>query len=186
MPSDVLLRPLEPEDVTDAYLGWFADTEVTRHLEARNLTREDAVGFLMWGRETGLRHMYAICLAEDGRHIGNLKIGDIDRKSGVSDLVTVIGDRACWGRGLATQAIRQGSALAFERHGVRKLSGGIYADNIGSVRAYTRAGWLVEAVLHRHHMGPDGPVDRVVVSCFNPAAYPTLPSFPLPVDAYRE
>ena len=164
MADDVYLRPMTPEDIGPAYLGWFGDPEVTRYLEARDLTREDALEHLEWGRRTGLRHMYAVCEAAGARLIGSVKIGDIRPRHGVSDLTTVIGERAFWGRGLATQAVRQGIALAFGRHGLRKLSAGMYAPNLASVRAYTRAGFVVEAIEYAHHMLDGAPVDRVVAA----------------------
>lgn len=169
------LRPLTERDVDDRYLSWFADGEVTHWLEARNITRDEAVSFMRVGEETGRYRIYAICDKSSGRHIGNVKLGDIQFEHGVSDLVTVIGDRSYWGRGYATEAIRLGNTLAFSCPGLRKLSGAIYSENIGSIKAYVRAGWIVEGVL-RGHLLRDGRVqDRVLVSCFNPAHFPTTP-----------
>lgn len=184
MADAVFLRPLTADDIGETYLGWFRDPEVTRYLEARDITRDDALEHLEWGLRTGLRHMFAICDAAGGRHIGNLKIGDIRPSHGLSDLVTVIGDRAYWGRGLATQAVRQGIALAFGRYGLRKLSAGMYAGNLGSLRAYTRAGFVVEAVEHAHLVLDGRPADRIAVACFNPAAHPDLPAFPIDLRPY--
>ena len=39
----------------------------------------------------------------------------------------------------------------------------IYADNIGSVQAFVRAGWRQEAILRRHYMHDDGPMDIVLM-----------------------
>ena len=56
----VILRPLEENDITDRYISWFADKEVTRFLESRNITKEDSIKNLRMGIKTGLYHMYAI------------------------------------------------------------------------------------------------------------------------------
>ncbi len=168
----VRLRPLTEDDITDAYLGWFRDPEVIRFLDARNITREDAVHHLRHGREANSWFLYASCVAGDGRQIGNLKIGPIDWRHRVSDMVTVIGERSAWGRGLAREAIRQGIGLAFGDHNLRKLSASIDSLNTGSIKAYTAAGFEVETMLKDQfmHQGPDGAVlsDKVYVSCFNP------------------
>jgi [ribosomal protein S5]-alanine N-acetyltransferase len=171
----VFLRPLEESDITERYLSWFRDNKVTMHLEAHDLTKQDALEFLRWGHATDRRFIFAICDAGSGLHIGNVKIGDINLKSMVSDLVTVIGDRSYWGKGYATTAIRLASNLAFKSYKIRKLNAGIYSNNIGSLKAYTRAGWLVEAVLFEQAVGPDGVNDRIVISYFNPELYATLP-----------
>ncbi len=176
MPQDtqsrVFLRPLTEDDFTEKYLAWFADPEVTRFLEAENITREDAIDHLRQGRVNDAWRLYAICLTGSEQHIGNLKIGPIHWKHKLSDLVTIIGDRGVWGRGLAREAIRQGAQIAFEELGLRKLSASIDSANTGSIKAYTAAGFEVETSLKHQfmHPGPDGTTlsDKVYVSCFNP------------------
>ena len=86
----------------------------------------------------------------------------------VSDLVTVIGDTSYWAMGIATEAIKLGSKIAFKVYDIRKLSGDIYSENIGSVKAYTKAGWTIEAVLKGHAIVNGKVMDRIFVSCFNP------------------
>jgi RimJ/RimL family protein N-acetyltransferase len=175
----VFLRLLREDDIDDRYLSWFRDPFITRYLEAKNITHEEALEHLRYGQKEKLRILYAICTKEDGRHIGNIKIGDINYKAMTSDLVTVVGDRAYWGRGFATAAIKIGVNIAFEKLKLRKLHAGIYNENVGSLKAYTRAGWVVEAKLHQHVLGPNGYCDTILISYFNPAVYPTLPTFPL-------
>lgn len=172
------LRPLEEADITDDYVSWFADDVVTEFLEARALKREDCVWFFEEGLRTQSWFIYAICDPETDRVIGTAKIGPVDRKSMVSDLVVLIGNRDFWGKGLATHAIRQASKIAFEDYGIRKLHGGMYESNIGSIKAYLRGGWVVEAILHGHYVLSGEVMDRVVVSCFNPAFFPELPELP--------
>ena len=113
----IFLRPLKEEDINENYLSWFDDEEVTRFLEVRgnSLTREKVIEHLNLGLETKSYYIYAICLNENKEHIGNLKIGPIDERHKVSDLVTVIGDRKYWGQGYGSEAIRLGIELAFEK-----------------------------------------------------------------------
>lgn len=178
--ASVFLRPLEESDIGERYLGWFRDPEVTRFLEARNIEREDALGHLRDGRTSGRWHMYAICRSNDDRHIGNLKIGPIHPRHRTSDLVTVIGERDAWGKGLAREAIGLGIRLAFDKHGVRKLSASIDALNAGSLRAYTSAGFVIEATLPDQFMNIANDEamlsDKVYVACFNPDFQPVGPA----------
>lgn len=179
--AGVFLRPLTPDDVTDDYLAWFRDEAVTQFLEARNITRDDAIQFMNAGKAAGIRFMYAICEAATGKHIGNLKLGDINKETGVSDLVTVIGDRSAWGKGYATEAIREAIRMGFDELGVRKFSAGIYSSNIGSIKAYTRAGFIIEALLHAQQIRNGTVQDRVCIGAFNPRYFPELPKFPKPI-----
>jgi [ribosomal protein S5]-alanine N-acetyltransferase len=160
------LRPLTEADITDRYLAWFGDDEVTKYLEVRSPTKQESIDYLRRGQETGDYYLYAIIV--DGVHIGNLKIGPIQWKHGLSDLVTVIGDRKYWGKGYATEAIKQGIKIAFDM-GIRKISAGIYSDNIGSYRAYIKAGFTAEAILKDHYIIDGNMQGRVCVSIHNPA-----------------
>ena len=164
----IYLRELVEDDVTDRYLSWFRDPQVTEFLEARNLTSKDVIDYIRAGKETATYYMFAICSNESGLHVGNLKVGPIERKHMLSDLVTVIGDKNYWGIGLATEAIMLGNELAFSHYGIRKLSAGMYADNIRSIKAYTKAGWVIEAILQGHYLLNGKILDRICVACFNP------------------
>ncbi|MHB8770853.1 MAG: GNAT family N-acetyltransferase [Syntrophales bacterium] len=168
MSARIHLRELTHADVTDRYLSWFRDAEVTRFLEAHDLTYQEVIEYMDQGRKTGTYFLYAICVNENSLHIGNLKIGPLSQRHGVSDMVTVIGDKAYWGQGIATEAITLGVKIAFGRYHVRKLSASMYSDNIGSLKAYLNAGWFEEARLKAHGIVEGKLVDGVYVACFNP------------------
>lgn len=165
----VFLRELTNEDVTENYLKGFQNANVTEFLEVdgSRLTINDVISYIDSGRASGKYFMYAVCTNE-GKHIGNLKVGPIDYNHMTSDLVTVIWDEAYWGQGLATESIKLGNKLAFEKHNIRKLTGGMYSSNIGSIKAYTNAGWIIEGTLQNHYQVNGKLEDRVIVSCFNP------------------
>ena len=164
----IYLRELQDADITERYLSWFKDPDVTHFLEVGDLTYEDVKAYIDYGMKTGTYFMYAICLIENDLHIGNVKIGPINRKHMISDLVTVIGDKNYWGQGFATEAIKLGNQIAFEVYDIRKLTGGMYSANIGSIKCYLKAGWVEEARLKGHGIVDGKVMDRVCVSCFNP------------------
>jgi len=164
----LLLKELEEEHIDERYLSWFQDDKVTEFLEARSLSRQSVIDYIRYGKESNTYYMYAIISKDRSKHIGNLKIGPIEWKNRISDLVTVIGDREHWGKGFATEAIKLGNRIAFKIHDLRKLSGGMYSDNIASIKCYLKAGWIIEAVLQGHYILNGIILDRVCVSCFNP------------------
>jgi RimJ/RimL family protein N-acetyltransferase len=170
--SRVRLRPLEADDITEDYVAWFRDVQVTHYLDSTGFSKADALEYLETGRATRSHFMHAIVDKASGLHIGNIKLGPINWRHGLSDLVTVIGRREFWGQGYATDAIRAGNRMAFQEYGFRKLSGGIAEGNEGSLKAYMRAGWVVEGRLKGHHLIGGVPRDRIMVSCFNPAFFP--------------
>jgi RimJ/RimL family protein N-acetyltransferase len=110
-------------------------------------------------------------------------LGPIHRRHLTADLVTVIGDREYWGRGLATEAIRLGIRIAFDEFGLRKLSGGVYEGNVGSLKAYTRAGWVIEGRLVGHALEDGKARDEILISCFNPKFFTVDNGAHRPLDA---
>ena len=167
----VYLREMTPEDISDDYLGWFRDAKVTEFLNSRDFSHAQALAHLAAGREGNSYVMHSICCASTDTHIGSLKIGPILWLHRVSDLVTVIGRRDYWGKGYATEAIRLATALAFGSYGLRKLSAGIIEGNVGSLKAYTSAGFVVEGRRRGECLVAGVPHDIILIGCFNPAFF---------------
>lgn len=178
----VYLRPLTDDDVTERYLAWFRDEEVTKFLESSNLTKADVIEYLRRGRESGSYHMYAVVMKETEAHVGNVKIGSIDKCHGVSGLSTLIGDRAVWGQGIGSDAIRIANKIAFDQYGIRKLSAGIYGENIGSIKAYTNAGWVIEGRQVGQYVVGGEIRDGVLIACFNEKHFKHIDDRYIPVE----
>ena len=169
----IFLRPLLEEDVIEKYLSWFKDPEVTNFLEVdgNSLTKQKVIDYIEEGKKTKTYYMYAVCLTENKKQIGNIKVGPINHKHGLSDLVVVIGDKKYWGKGLASEAIKKGMEIAFKEYNIRKLSGSIHSGNAGSIKAYTNAGWFIEGTLKDQFVVNGEFHDRIMVGCFNPKYY---------------
>lgn len=149
----LILRTLVLADVGERYLEWLGDPAITRFLEVRhNQPRsiEDLNSFVQAMRDSDSDLLLGIFLKDSGRHVGNVKLGSIDRRYRRADIGFLIGERDAWGRGFATEAIIAASDLAFERLGMQKVTAGCYAGNAGSARALTKAGFVLEARLHAH------------------------------------
>jgi [ribosomal protein S5]-alanine N-acetyltransferase len=160
----VALFTLTPEHVTDAYVGWMADAEVQRFLESRFATHNRAsIEAYVADRLAGEDLLLGIHSRALDRHVGNIKLGPIDRHHGLGEIGIMIGDREAWGKGMATAAIRRISGIAFEELGLRKLSAGCYASNIGSRKAFESAGFLVEAIRPAHALVDGRPEDTVLL-----------------------
>jgi [ribosomal protein S5]-alanine N-acetyltransferase len=169
--NDIYIRLLQKNDITERYLSWFKDDLVTKFLDARNLSKKEVLNYIYNGQETGSYYIYAICLKHNHLHIGNIKIGPIKRKDGISDLVTVVGDNSYWGKGIASLAIMHAVNIGFNQGGIRKFSASINSLNSASVKAYTRAGLKVEAIIKNYFYNKiDNKIifsDKVFVGCEN-------------------
>lgn len=164
------IRRLLIEDIDDEYLSWFENKD--GHLDyftgsGRKFTREVIVDDFNKGLKSG-QWFYYLIESEGGEKIGNVKIGPIDLKNKTSDLVCLVGNRKYLGKGIASKAIKITSDIAFEKHDIRRLHGGMYEGNIASIKAYTKAGWNIEGRLKGYYLVTGGSEDRICVSCLNP------------------
>lgn len=149
----LLLRTLSAADANAAYLVWMRDSEVNRFLESRFSVpehAEDLVEFIESVNASPDSLLLGIFLREDGRHIGNIKIGPIMARHARSDIGYLIGDRAAWGKGYATEAIREICRYGFEDLGLAKITAGVYETNEGSSKALLNAGFVREAMIPSH------------------------------------
>ena len=150
--SRLLLRALVPDDLNSTYLGWLNDSEVNTYLETRFLPQTFEALKVYWEthRDNPSTPWFAICLArQDGRHIGNIKLGPIQWLHRRGDISLFIGDRSCWGQGYASEAIALVRDWAFLELDLQKLNAGIYEGNIGSRRAFEKCGFELEGTLRK-------------------------------------
>ncbi len=164
----ITLRPLVPDDATEEYCGWLNDPEVNQYLEVRfshhtlesvrhdieNITRDADVLFL------------GIIRNDTGKHIGNIRLRiNPHHRSGAIGLM--IGDKASWGRGYATEAITLLSGYAFGELHCHKLTAGAYHTNVGSVKAFLKAGFKEEGRTKEDYLSHGVYVDHVLLGKIN-------------------
>ena len=149
--SRLLLRSIRPDDLNATYLEWLNDPVVNRHLETRFMpqTMESLTAYWESHRDDPACPWLAICLLNDQRHIGNIKLGPIQWLHRRADLSLFIGDCSCWGQGYASEAIALVRDWAFRELDLQKLNAGIYVGNIGSRRAFEKCGFELEGTLRQ-------------------------------------
>lgn len=145
-PAGVEIRPIALADVTEAYVGWLNDPEVVRYTEqsGRRHTRAKVEAFVQAKLQSDNEFLFAIL--SDARHVGNIKLGPVNRRHLSAEVSYLIGDRGSWGRGIATAAIGLIVTRAFAEYGVEKLTASTYAPNIASEKALLKNGFTLEGV----------------------------------------
>ena len=174
MSVEIRLRALEIGDIDDEYLSWFENQD--GHLRyftgsGRVFTKEMILHDYSHGLESGLWR-YFLIEGPEGEKIGNVKIGPMDLKNKTSDLVCLVGNRQFLGQGVARRAIAMANQIAFTTFDIRRLQGGMLAGNVASIKAYTSAGWVIEATQKGYYWVDGESVDRVCVACLNPGYFP--------------
>lgn len=139
---------LTPDKVSDAYVAWLSDPEVNRFLESRfsiqSRTSVEAYVAQLLNSENDL--FLGIRDPRNDLHVGNLRLGPIDHNHRRAEIGIVIGERAAWGRGIASAALTLLQGIARDELGLWRLAASCYAANEGSRRAFEKAGFTTEAV----------------------------------------
>jgi UDP-4-amino-4,6-dideoxy-N-acetyl-beta-L-altrosamine N-acetyltransferase len=162
----VTLRSLETSDV-DTVLSWHNSDELYRYLGSprRFVSRE---GELQWLKarctSTTDEVNLAICLAEDGRHIGNIYLREIDWISRRGVLHVFIGDPSCRSKGYGTSAIKLILDYAFMDLNLERIMLEVLKDNERATKCYERMGFVQEGVLRRHALKRGHYIDVVLMA----------------------
>lgn len=148
----IYLRRLRPSDLGEAYLGWMNDAAINQYLESRfsEHSMESLAEFVATMADDPRNLFTGIFLKEGDRHIGNIKLGPINPHHSHAEIGLLIGDRDCWGRGYAMEAIAALTRFAFEEINLHKIVAGAYEDNGGSTKAFLKAGYALEGTLRSH------------------------------------
>lgn len=163
--QNIFLRRLEETDVSDDYLEWMRDPQVTQYLESRDQTHTlDSLGAFVRAMNASPRdHMFGIFLKANGEHIGNIKIGSIREPHRSADLGLIIGRRSAWGKGYGTEAIVLATRYALEQLRLNKLWAGMYAENLGAYHAFMKAGYCEVGRFRRHVLFNGRFIDSILV-----------------------
>lgn len=169
--SRLTLQVLDEAAATGPYLAWMQDPDVLRFLEARHGkhdTQSLAV-FIRSANNSADSLLLGIFERPNIRHIGNIKLGPIDHPNRRGEIGIMIGERACWGRGYAREAIQALTDYAFDVLHLHKLTAGYLAPNAASGRAFEAVGFITEARYAQHFLLDDTWVDSVRIARFAPA-----------------
>ena len=164
------LRPMSTAYVSKRYVAWLNDPQVNQYLEIR-FERATLAGSRIYIKNVlkdSSMYFFAI-VAHDGMHIGNIKLGPIDRHHKVASIGLIIGDKDYWGKGYASEAMQLIEKFAFEELKLHKLTAGAYVNNVGSIRLFQKRGFFQEGVHTLHYLFKGKYIDSVFMAKINPS-----------------
>jgi ribosomal-protein-alanine N-acetyltransferase len=143
--------PVTENHCTERYLAWLDDPEVTRFLEPSG-EPNNLVNLRRYVKKinAGTDVFLAIHLKENGLHIGNIKLSEINPTHSTAIFSILIGDKSAWGNGYGNEASEAMVEYAFQKLQIRKLSLGVVKDHATAVRLYEKLGFVVEGVFVKH------------------------------------
>jgi len=146
----MILRELQPQDVTEKYVTWMNDPEVVYFTEQKHTEHNvDSVTYFVnqqWQAEDCF--LFGMFMADT--HIGNIKLGPINWHHKNATLSYIIGDKDYWGKGLASCAIKTVVDFGFVELKLGKIWAASFDENIASIKALEKNGFVIEGRLHQH------------------------------------
>lgn len=151
--KNIYLESLTEKHVTDKYIEWLNDDEVMGFTEQNYKvhTFDTTIDFVRsMDRDI---NVFLFGIFFDEKHIGNIKLGPIDKNHSIADISYVIGDKDFWGKGFTTQIINKVCEFGFNVQNLEKICAGTYELNVGSSRVleknnFQREGILRNQVIH--------------------------------------
>jgi len=158
----IYLRPLSKSDITDKVYNWLKNREVVKFIEsAPPKSLKDVADYYENIINSGSNKIFAIIAKDRSAHIGNIKLGNINRKHAFADMGILIGDKSYWGKGYCQEAVRLLLGHAFGALKLQKIFLAVNEDNIAALKAYLNAGFNIEGRIKRLYHRSRGRADRL-------------------------
>jgi [ribosomal protein S5]-alanine N-acetyltransferase len=138
------LRPLKVDDIHEKYISGLNDPEVNRYLEVRHENQSETMvtKFVQCAQQSSNSVLFGIWLRDQDHHCGTLRLHGIDANKRSAHIGICIFDKKAWGKQVGTNAIATATKWAFEDLGLNCVEAGAYLENVGSQRAFMKAGYL--------------------------------------------
>lgn len=151
-----LVRSFKLSDITERYLDWFANPEVTKTLNQKpERASREKVQARLADCQNRTRFLLGIFCKETGLLVGHYKVRcDGWDRSGSSDVV--IGETEYWGKKVVLETRTALIDFMFEQLGLQKVTGLTFARNLPALYNYQALGFHCEGVLKKHRRSVDG------------------------------
>lgn len=138
MCRELIKVQLREVQVGPRYLSWLQDPQVTHYLEGNpNGYTLESLDAYVHARE---KDSWFFGIYANDEYVGNIKAGPLNWRHKHADIGIMIGERSVWGKGVGTQAIELLADYCFT-NGMHVLTAGIIEGNLGSVKAFIKAGF---------------------------------------------
>lgn len=144
----VYLRALEPDDYK-ASIKWRKDDDIWNMLGGPKYFVSEAYE-RKWVEDAIFNPKdlkLAICLTENDRYIGNVYMTDINNLNRSCTSHILIGEKDCWGKGYAKEALMLAINFMFNERNIHRIQAFILESNTQSLKMHEKCGYEIEGVL---------------------------------------
>tara|TARA_B100000989_G_scaffold294003_1_gene272273 strand:- start:590 stop:1111 length:522 start_codon:yes stop_codon:yes gene_type:complete len=151
----IILIELKPGMVSKNYISWMNTKEIMKFTEQRfsNHTERKVKKFVSLKKNSKDEFLFGIflILEKNKIHIGNIKLGPINFIHKTAEISYFIGDKNYHNKGIGSLAIRDILIIAKKRFGLKKITAGVYSNNISSTKVLLKNKFKLEGTLKKQY-----------------------------------
>ena len=144
------LRPLKIEDVSENYVSWFSDKDVTRYSDTQYgvFSLEGQISYVQECLSN--KNILLFGIFEDDKHIGNIVLKGKLSVHKRAEITYFIGEKNYWGRGIGRNAVSKVIQIARVDLKLNKLFAGVAKNNTGSRKILENNNFVLEGIREKH------------------------------------
>lgn len=146
--SRVYLRALEPMDYKTS-INWRKDDEIwgmlggTKYFVSEAYEKQWVEKTIFDSKDVKL----AICLKENNRYIGNVYMTNIDMQKQSCHSHILIGEKDCWGKGYAKEALTLLCDYMFAERNIHRIQAIVLESNQASLKMHQKCGYKIDGLM---------------------------------------
>ena len=165
MSLNIQLKELNQKLVSDKYINWLNDYEITKLTEQKYFkhTKKSTIKFVNEMKKSKNEYLFGIFYVNKNKtHIGNIKLGPINNYHKFAEISYLIGDINFQNRGFATEAIKQILILAKKKHKLIKIVATLYSNNLASRKVLEKNKFKLEGIIKKKFFFNKKRLDQLV------------------------
>ena len=145
--KNIEIKILSRKYLNTKYLNWLKDKSVTFYTDQYKTTQSLNKITLYYKKIKKSKNDYLYGIFYKKKHVGNIKLGQINWRHKTGYISYFIGEKNLWGKGIGFSAINLISKLAKTKYKLKKLNAGCYKQNIMSQKILKKNKFKLEGVL---------------------------------------
>ena len=155
----VILTPFMEHNVSDAYLGWLSNQKINKYLEVRFMKFSESMAKeYVKSCNISTDRFFLRILSKEGVFIGTCTIF-LNTHHKTAEVGLMLGNQSCHNKGIGSEVVSLLTQFCCADLNVRKVTAGVYASNVASLKAFQKNGFMVEARLTMEVLLDEAPED---------------------------
>lgn len=138
----IILKLLTTNELTDRYISWLNDKEVTKYMFARHTTLAELKAYVT-DKMKDKSCLFLGIFTLSNEHIGNIKIEPIDYHLKTGILGMMIGEKHYWNKGYGNEALTLLLKHLFLDKKWNRIELGVEKEHVNAIRLYKKNGFKV-------------------------------------------